>query len=418
MINQFMSGADPDRWPQLAAMLLQQTLAAKRIVAAIGLAHDGPQLWTFGAMLGLGEQPERIERMAGALALAVGADTCRVARARGRVLIEVPKPPAARGILSATKLDRLKPPASSAVVLGYATTGEPVWLDLADDRSAHLVIGGTTGSGKSEMLKWLLYRLLSQNLPEVLKILVIDPKRDALRAFARVPHLLHEPVYHPIEASRVLSWLVSELERRMATGASSPRLVAVIEEVADMIAANPEISGMLARLAQVGRSSGLHVIAVTQQPGAKSLGDALQNFPARILGRVASSTLTYGAAGRARSMADQLLGRGDLLLLRAGEVVRFQAPLTEERLLGTLPRAKVVATLDDHLPTLAEFADLARDRRGGNGRRELTERDYQRIERDLDAGATVPEIRERYGIGTTRARRLASVFQEVNHESK
>ena len=288
-----------------------------------------------------------------------------------------------------------------------------MWLNLADDRSAHVVIGGTTGSGKSEMLKWLLFRILSQNSPELLKILVIDPKRDALRAFQRVPHLLHEPIHHAIDASRVLSWLIGELERRMAAGSSSPRVLAVIEEVSDMIAANPEISPMLARVAQVGRGAGIHTIAVTQQPGTRALGDALVNFPARILGRVASSTLTYGAAGRARSMADQLLGRGDLLLLRAGEVVRFQAPLVEERLLGTLPRAVRIGSLDAELPTLAQFADLARDRRGGHGRRPLSEKEYQRIEKDLKGGATVPDIRERYGIGTGRARRIMSIFQEV-----
>lgn len=412
-MQEFLSSADPGQYPQLAAALLQSTLAARRITAAVALAHDGPQLWTFAAMLGLGEQPERIERMAGALALAVGAAECRVSRGAGKVLIEVPKPEAQRGILGAAKLDALKPPAPSAVVLGRSSTGAPVWLDLADDRSAHVVIGGTTGSGKSELLKWLLYRLLSQNSPELLKILVIDPKRDALRAFARVPHLLHEPVSHALDALRVLSWLTGELDQRMATGKTSPRVVVVIEEVADMIASSPEIGGMLARLAQVGRSCGLHAVAVTQQPGAKSLGDALQNFPARILGRVASSTLTYGAAGRARSMADQLLGRGDLILLRAGEVVRFQAPLCDAAMLATLPRASSPASLDAELPSVVAMADLARDRRGGSGRRDLSERDYERIEQDLGAGAGVPDLRESFGIGTTRARRIMETWEEV-----
>ncbi len=408
-MHEFLSGADPGQYPQLAAALLQSTLAARRITAAVALAHDGPQLFTFAAMLGLGEQPERIERMAGALALAVGAAECRVSRAAGKVLIEVPKPEAQ----GAAKLDALKPPAPSAVVLGRSTTGAPVWLDLADDRSAHLVIGGTTGSGKSELLRWLLYRLLSQNSPDLLKILVIDPKRDALSAFRRVPHLLHEPVSHALDAVRVLSWLTGELDQRMATGRNSPRVVAIIEEVADMIAGSPEIGGMLARLAQVGRSAGLHVVAITQQPGAKSLGDALANFPARVLGRVASGTLTYGAAGRARSMADQLLGRGDLLLLRAGEVVRFQAPLCDPAMLATLPRAERLASLDAELPSVVRVADLARDRRGGSGRRELSERDYERIESDLEEGAGVPDLRERYGIGTGRARRLSDTWREV-----
>ena len=417
MIAQFMAGGDPGQAPQLAAMLLQQSLAARRITAAVALAHDGPQLWTFAAMLGLGEQPERLERMAGALALAVGAAECRVSRAAGRVLIEIPKPPELRGILSASKLDRLEPPAPSAVVLGRSTTGEPVWLDLADDRSSHLLIGGTTGSGKSQMLKWLLYRLLSQNSPDMLKILAIDPKRSELRGFERAPHLLHRPVWHSLDIARLMSWLVAELEKRMALGYSSPRILVVIEEVADVLATSPALGDQLARLAQVGRSCGLHAVAVTQQPGAAVLGQAIANFPARILGRVASSTLTYGAAGRARSMADQLLGRGDLILLRAGEVVRFQAPLVEDRLIGTLPRATEPASLDAELPSVVALADLSRDRRGGSGRRPLGEREYRGIEQDLAAGADVPEIRERYGIGTGRARRIMSSFEEVQDET-
>jgi len=415
-MQQFLSGASPSQYPQLAAMILQQTLAAKRIVAAVGLAHDGPQLWTFAAMLGLGEQPERIERMAGALALAVGASECRVARAPGKMLIEIPKPEELRGTLSATTLDRLKPPAPSAVVLGRSTTGEPVWLDLSDSNSVHLAIGGTSGSGKSQLLRWLLYRLLRQNSPDDLKLLAIDPKRQALRAFERVPHLLHRPVHHAIDAARLLSWLTDQLDRRMATGQSLPRVVAVVEEVADLTAVAPEIGEQLARIAQAGRESGLHLLAVTQQIGSKSMGDALPNVTTRITGRVSSSTLTYGNTGRARSMADMLLGKGDMILLGAGKVVRFQAPLVEERLFGLLPRSERAASLDGELPSMVHLADLARDRRGGSGRRQLSQADYESIEQDLEDGADVPHLREQYGIGTTRARRILGTWQEVQDE--
>ena len=116
-------------------------------------------------------------------------------------------------------------------------------------------------------------------------------------------------------------------------------------------------------------------------------------------------------------MADQLLGRGDLILLRAGEVVRFQAPLVEDRLIGTLPRATEPASLDAELPSVVALADLSRDRRGGSGRRPLGEREYRGIEQDLAAGADVDEIRERYGIGTTRARRLTNTWEEVTDET-
>ena len=91
----------------------------------------------------------------------------------------------------------------------------------------------------------------------------------------------------------------------------------------------------------------MHLLATTQQPGSRSLGLALPNMPTRILGRVASATLTFGVAGRARSGADCLLGRGDFLLLAAGETIRFRRHDSTGVELGKLPRAATVATLDD-----------------------------------------------------------------------
>ena len=164
-------------------------------------------------------------------------------------------------------------------------------------------------------LHWLLYRLLRQNPPAELRLLALDPKQGELKPFEHVPHLLHPITSHPVEITRLLAWVGAELDARADRGRRRPRLVVVIEEVADLIAVNRDLAGLIARIAQIGRGLGVHLIATTQQPGAKSLGDALANFPARLLGRVASATLTFGAAGRARTMADQLLGRGDFLLL-------------------------------------------------------------------------------------------------------
>ena len=194
--------------------------------------------------------------------------------------------------------------------MGITTGGKALWADLADERYCHALIGGTTGSGKSVLLKWLLYRLVTQNAPDALRLLLIDPKRFELADFASLPHLLHPVVSGHLDIARVLAWLTTELDRRADTGQTTPRVVCVIEEVADVVSQNKAILPALARVAQVGRALGLHLIVTTQQPGARSLGDALVNFPARILGRVASSTLTYGAAGRAKSGADMLLGQG------------------------------------------------------------------------------------------------------------
>jgi S-DNA-T family DNA segregation ATPase FtsK/SpoIIIE len=378
----------------------------------VSLLYDGPQVWAYAVSLGLGEDPRRVEALGPALAMAAGADSARVARDAGRLVIEVPKPPDKRAVLRPDRLEALTAPSVTAVPLGLATGGRPVWFDLADERTCHVIIGGTTGSGKTVTLHWLLTRLLLQNGPDTLRVLALDPKRGELAPFAHVPHLLHPITSNPLDVARVLTWVEGELDRRAATNTRRPRLVVILEEVADVLKTTPTAGDLLARIAQIGRALGVHLVATTQQPGARSLGDALANFPARLLGRVASATLTYGAAGRARTMADQLLGRGDFLLITADGTTRLQVPMITGRQYRSLPRADQVDTLDSDLPSVALFADLARDSRGGQGRRELGPAEYARIDQALADGATADDLRGEFGIGWDRARRLQAGYRE------
>jgi DNA segregation ATPase FtsK/SpoIIIE, S-DNA-T family len=239
----------------------------------------------------------------------------------------------------------------------------------------------------------------------------LDPKKRELLPFAKVPHLLHAVASSPLEISRLLSWATAELDRRTDTGRTRPRLVIVAEELADVLATSPGAGEQIARLAQLGRGLGVTLIGTTQQPGARSLGDALPNFPARLIGRIASATLTFGATGKARTQADQLIGKGDFLLITGDGTTRLQVPLIDGRLLGTLPHAAEVASLADELPAVATFADLARDTRGGYGRRELTASDYQAIDRALAEGASISDLRAQFGLGYERARRIVADYR-------
>ena len=146
-------------------------------------------------------KPEKVEGMAGALALAAGASTCRVCRAEGKLVVEVPKPEGERKALMARRLMGLRAPTSWHVPMGLGTLGQVVWLDLTDDRTAHLVLGGTTGSGKTNALHWMLFWLLSHNPVGRLGLLLLDPKGGELRPFWQARHLIYPPQSEPREAS-------------------------------------------------------------------------------------------------------------------------------------------------------------------------------------------------------------------------
>lgn len=409
----YWAGTKPIESNQIdfTAAMLQATLANKGVQAIVAPCWDGPQVESYEVSLALGVKPERVETLSGALAIAAGASDCRVSRFRGKLLIEVPKPEEARKILPARKLLELEPPTHWHIPLGMGTTGRAVWFSLADERMCHVALGGTTRSGKTNLLHWLLSRLLIQNGLHKLQLLLMDPKGYELQAFALSRHLVHPPVYQVADIVRVLAWLQQTTIERARSGISQPRILAVIDEVKELVDAAPAVKSILASLAQIGAGLGVHLAVTTQQPGSKALGDALPNFPARILGRVASKTLAYGAAGRARSQVEVLLGRGDMLLLsEGGSMTRFQAPLVGAEDLADLPRwerASQIAHLD--LPTTVALGDYGADvdPRGGWNRKEI---DLDAVRLAVEYGATASDLNHELGINYDRAQRLVAQF--------
>jgi hypothetical protein len=399
--------------PHLTAQLLQQTLDAAigpRKKAIIALRWDGPQYTVYSCLPSYGVRPEDIEKQAGTLAFAAGASTCRTSRIDGGLLIEIPKPEAARRVLLAERLEPVAAPVPTAVPLGITTGGKILWLDLADERQAHLLIGGVTGTGKTVFEKWLLYRLLAQNSPQDLAVVAADPKArhpKGLLPFTHAAHLLHPIQQDAFEVVRLLTWVLCEMERRKATRELKPRLLVVLEEVAHFTDQSPQILPLLKDVLQVGRDWGINVIATTQQPGKKSLGDAADNFSVTILGRVARGTQVYGAAGRKGTYADELLMRGDMLYLGAGETVRFQAPLADSRQWNRIRRGGP-GDLSHQLPRAEMIAPAAV--RGGKQGRVITREDVERVRPLVQAGRGVEAIRQALGIGTDRAK---VVYQQI-----
>jgi S-DNA-T family DNA segregation ATPase FtsK/SpoIIIE len=401
--------------PEFTAALLQLTLTHRKVEAIVTPLFDGPQVETYQVALGLGSEPEKVERLAGALAMAAGASTCRVARGEGRLLIEVPKPKRERKTLPARLLARVKRPTPLHVPF-LGTTGELVWFDLADERMCHVILGGTTRSGKTNALHWLLRCLLTQNPLGRLRLILADPKRRELADFALSRHLLHPVMYDLTEIVKALIWLQSAMAERATKGVTQPRILMVIDEVRQLVRRERRVQGLLSSIAEMGAGVGIHLMAATQQPGAKALGEALVNFPARLLGRVASATLTYGAAGRAKAQAETLLGRGDMLLIAEGGLMhRVQVPLVSAADLEAIPRWERVEQIE-RLP-LPEMVDwpvpVGVDTRGGWNRKPL---DLDQVREMVDEGATATELHQELGINYGRARRLVAQFAGRDRE--
>lgn len=220
-------------------------------------------------------------------------------------------------------------------LVGVDTTGEPIVIDLA--RMPHLLIAGSTGSGKSVSLNTLLMSLLCSRTPDECRLILIDPKRIEFAVYADIPHLLFPIVTDARTASLVLKWVVKHMEERYALLATHgvrsskefnqrverglikespmPSLVVMIDELADlMMTAGRDVEDSIARIAQMARAAGIHLVVATQRPSVDVITGLIKvNFPSRMAFRVASridSRTILDASG-----ADKLLGKGDMLFL-------------------------------------------------------------------------------------------------------
>jgi S-DNA-T family DNA segregation ATPase FtsK/SpoIIIE len=219
------------------------------------------------------------------------------------------------------------------LALGQDTIGNNVIVDLA--RMPHLLIAGSTGSGKSVALNTMLVSLLCRLTPDELRLVLIDPKRLEFASYADIAHLLFPIVTHPKKAAPVLKWVVQQMEERYELMAqygarnvqdfnvvmkkigkeTLPFIVVIIDELADlMMTAGREVEDLIARITQMARAAGIHLVVATQRPSVDVITGLIKvNFPSRISFRVTSkidSRTILDCSG-----ADKLLGRGDMLFL-------------------------------------------------------------------------------------------------------
>jgi len=211
------------------------------------------------------------------------------------------------------------------LALGKDISGHPVVEDLSE--MPHLLIAGTTGSGKTALARTMALSLAMHNRLGEIQLILIDPKGTGFGPLASLPHLLRPLQRDTHHALFLLGELVEEMVRRDRDRITEPRVVVFIDEVADLLEQGGNaMHRLLTRLTQRGRSAGIHLVACTQKPLAASIGSLTKsNFPVRLVGSVPSPDDAKVAAGIAGTGAEKLLGRGDFLLVARGRVTRFQA---------------------------------------------------------------------------------------------
>ena len=309
---------------------IEQVLASHRVPSRVTGGTVTPRLVRFQVATPLGVKVRQVANLSEEIALNLGAPSCRVYRQEGQVQVEVPRQDAqAVPLLPLCRRLRTRPHTVPPVtaVLGLDQDGVPLLLRLPSPNVAHVLIAGTTGSGKTALARTIILSLALFNNQRALQLALIDPKGRGFAPLADLPHLLAPIATRPDEVLLLLQRLVAEMERRDAQGCSDPHLVIVLDELADLVqVGGREVEKLLTRLTQRGREAGLHLVACTQKPTAAVIGGLVKsNFPVRIVGSVASPEDAKVASGLARTGAEKLLGQGDFVVVAQGRTTRMQA---------------------------------------------------------------------------------------------
>ncbi|MBN2256305.1 MAG: DNA translocase FtsK 4TM domain-containing protein [Anaerolineaceae bacterium] len=335
---------DSNELNQQRSRIIEETLASFGVPAHVVSIQNGPAITQFGVEPDYVEtrygktrvRVNKIESLADDLALALSSTRIRIEApvpGHSYVGIEVPNTErgrvALRDVMESDAFKRIK--SSLRIALGKDVAGRPVAADMAV--LPHLLIAGTTGSGKSVCVNSIISCLLMSHTPDDLRFVLVDPKRVELSGYNGMPHLLAPVIVDANQVVSVLQWMMREMDSRLDLFAQSavrniedynkqctltgskplPRLVIIIDELADLIMMAPEeTEGAIARIAQMARATGMHMILATQRPSVNVVtGRIKANLPARISFNVfsnADSRVILDQSG-----AEKLLGKGDML---------------------------------------------------------------------------------------------------------
>lgn len=318
--------ANRRRTLEMQANQIEAVLAHHKVPGRVQGGTVTPRYVRFEIVTDMGSKVAKVTGLADEIALALNKRQARIYREGGSLQVEIPRSQAdpVRLLPLCEQLARVP---SITAVLGLEQNGAPLLLRLASPDVTHVLIAGTTGSGKTALARTLLVSLAMHNRQSQVQLVLIDPKTRGFGALSSLPHVLGGVAGTAEEAMERLRWLVLEMERRDREQVNSPALVVAVDELADLLqSGGAAVEAMLTRLAQRGREAGIHVVACTQKPTAALIGGAMKaNFPVRLVGAVAGKDEARYATGVTDSGAEKLEGKGDFLLIAKGDSVRFQA---------------------------------------------------------------------------------------------
>ncbi len=457
------------------ARMLEAVLGDFGVKGRITAVRPGPVVTLYEFEPAAGVKSSRVISLSDDVARSMSAVAARIAVIPGRNVIGIELPNQnretvfLRELLASSDFEKARAPLTLA--LGKTIGGEPVMADLA--KMPHLLIAGTTGSGKSVGLNTMILSLLYRMSPEHCRMIMIDPKMLELSVYDGIPHLLSPVVTDPRKAVVALKWAVREMEERyrkmsklgvrgveafndrvrkakdknetlkrtVQTGFDRetgkpiyedevlelepmPYIVLVVDEVADlMMVSGKEIEGAVQRLAQMARAAGIHLIAATQRPSVDVItGTIKANFPTRISFQVTSkidSRTILGEQG-----AEQLLGQGDMLhMMAGGRIRRIHGPFVTDSEVEDVVRFLKTQGTPEYLDAVTEELDEDSEDPmamygGGNGDSgdALYDKALAIVARDRKA--TVSYIQRRLEIGYNRSARLIERMEEEGIISK
>ena len=392
------------------ARMLESVLDDFGIKGQIVKVRPGPVVTLYELEPAPGTKTSRVISLADDIARSMSAVSVRIAVVPGRTVIGIELPNAnresvlLREMLSSDEFEKNE--GKLVLSLGKDIGGEPIFADLA--RMPHLLVAGTTGSGKSVAINTMIMSLLYRNTPADVRFIMIDPKMLELSSYDGIPHLLSPVVTDPGKAVMALKWTVREMENRyramsqlsvrnvagynqrlqeaakkgqslkrtVQTGFDPgtgkpiyeeqdldltplPYIVVIIDEMADlMLVAGKEVEAAVQRLAQMARAAGIHVIMATQRPSVDVItGTIKANFPTRISFQVTSkidSRTILGEQG-----AEQLLGQGDMLYMAAGgRITRVHGPFVSDKEVEMVTQHLREQCSPDYIEEVTEEADM------------------------------------------------------------